>query len=84
MKVWKVDYDGESQYSTNEKLARTFTCGLFAILTKQFSEYVDCKLTTKEMRENILDFANCLPKEVNIWEGGKISGDDLFNIMNGD
>lgn len=84
MKVWKVCYDGVSQYSTDEKLARTYTCSLFAILTQQFSKYVDCKLTTKEMKDAIYDFASCLPKEVNIAEGNRISGDDLFKIMNGE
>lgn len=69
MKVWKVSYDGESQYSTNEDVARTYVCGLFAILTKQISRYVDGDLTTEEMRKEILDFAEFgLPEEAEIEE----------------
>lgn len=69
MKVWKVCYDGESQYATNEDVARTYVAGNFALLSHEIGDYVDGTMTTEELRRKLLDFAEFgLPEEVEIEE----------------
>lgn len=69
MKVWKVQYDGESQYASNEDVAKTYVVGNLALLSLEVSGYVDGKMTTEELRSKLLDFVEFgLPEQVEIEE----------------